>query len=198
MVVLVSREYRWLARELRPAPIRHRSILAAVLGLLFRYLPEIAAVLGLVWLWAALADRLGDWPAALVLAATASLLGWWPVSRRVLVALLGYVVTRHRLRTALVELRLTSRAGRLPLMLWLAPTPVGERVRLWCRAGVSAEDIADEAERLRAACFAREVRVTRDRRWSSLVVLDVVRRDPLGARHTVASPLADVAGSADA
>jgi hypothetical protein len=197
-VVLVSREFRWLARELRPAPVRRRSIAAAALGLLFRYLPETAAVLGLVWLWAALADRLGDWPAALVMAATGSLLVWWPVSRRVLVALLGYVVTRHRLRTALVELRLTSRAGRLPLVLWQVPTPVAERVRLWCRAGVSAEDIADEAERLRAACFAREVRVTRDRRWSSLVILDVVRRDPLGARHTVASPLADVAGSADA
>jgi len=97
-----------------------------------------------------------------------------------------------------VEVRATNHDGRLPLFLSVVPAPFGERVRLWCRAGVSAEDIADEAERLRAACFAREVRVTRDRRWSSLVILDVVRRDPLGARHTVASPLADVAGSVDA
>lgn len=170
----------------------------APLGAVFRYLPEISAVLGLLWMWTALGDRLGDWLAAVVLVATAGLLVWWPTSRRLLAALLGCTVTRHPLRTAVAELRLASRAGRLPLMLWLAPTPVGERVRLWCRAGVSAEDIADEAERLRAACFARDVRVTRDRRWSSLVVVEVVRRDPLGARRTVPSPLADAAGSPDA
>jgi hypothetical protein len=197
-VVAVSREFRWLARELRPAPARRRSVVAVVAGVLLRYLPEIVAGLGLVWLWAALADLLGDWPAAVVLAAVGGLLLWWAPSRWVLAAVAGCVVTRHRLRTALVELRLTSRAGRLPLVLWLGPTPVGERVRLWCRAGMSAEDLADESERLRSACFARDVRVTRDRRWSSLVVLDVIRRDPLGSDQTVRSPLADIAGDADA
>lgn len=189
----MSREFRLLARELRPAPARRRSLLGAVLGVLFRYLPEIGAGLALLWLWATLAGWLGGWPAAVVLAAVAGLLVWWPPSRRVLSAALGCVVTRHRLRTALVELRLVSRAGRLPLVLWLAPTPVGERVRLWCRAGMSAEDITDETDHLRSACFAREVRVVRDRRWSSLVTVEVIRRDPLGPGRTVQSPLADAA-----
>ena len=197
-MVAVSRDFRWLARELRPAPARRRSVVLAVLGWLARYSPEIVAVLGLVWVWAALADFVGGWSAAVALVAVAGLLAWWPASRRVLAVAIGCEVTRHRLRTALVELRLTSRAGRLPLVLWLAPTPVGERVRLWCRAGMSAEDIADETDHLRSACFAREVRVVRDRRWSSLVTVDVIRRDPLGSGRTVRSPLADATGGADA
>lgn len=193
----MSREFRWLARELRPVPIR-RSVAGVVLGGLLRYLPELAGVLGLVWLWALLADLLGDWPAVVVLAAVAGLLVWWPASRRVLAAMLGCEVTRHRLRTALIELRLTSRVGRLPLVVWLAPTPVGERVLLWCRAGMAAEDFEDETDHLRSACFARDVRVTRDRRWASLVTVDVIRRDPLASGDTVRSPLADAAGGEDA
>jgi hypothetical protein len=114
----------------------------------------------------------------------------WRRSRRWLLRGLGCVVTRYRLRTALVELRLTTRAGRLPLTVWLAPTPVGERVWLWCRAGISAEDIADEVDGIRAACCARDIRVTRDRRWAALVVVDVIRRDPLAATAAVVSPLA--------
>jgi hypothetical protein len=197
-VVAVSREFRWLARELRPGPVRRPSVVAMVLGWVLRYFPEIAAVLGGVWLWAVLANLLGGWPAAVALAAVAGLLLWWTPSRWVLVAVAGCVVTRHRLRTGLVELRLTSRAGRLPLLVWLAPSPVGERVWLWCRAGISAEDIADETERVRSTCFARDVRVTRDRRWSALVRLDVIRRDPLASDRIVRSPLSDVAGGADA
>ena len=196
-MVAVSREFRWLARELRPAPVRRRSVLGAVVGAVFRYLPEIAVGLFGLWVWAGVSSLVGDWPAVVVLAAVAGLLVWWPASRRVLAAVLGCVVTRHRLRTALVELRLTSRAGRLPVVVWLGPTPVGERVRLWCRAGMSAEDIADETDRLRSACFARDVRVVRDRRWSALVTVDVIRRDPLGPGRTVGSPLADAAGGAD-
>jgi hypothetical protein len=195
-VVLMSREFRWLARELRPRPVRERSVPAAVLGWVFRYLPELGLLAGLVWLWAALASRLGSWPALVVLVAGAGLLVWWPASRRVLTSALGCALTHHRLRTALIELRLSSRAGRLPLVLWLGPTPVGERVWLWCRAGMSAEDLADETDRLRSACVARDVRVTRDRRWSALVTLDVIRRDPLGSAQPVRSPLADV-GDAD-
>jgi len=187
----MSREFRWLARELRPQEQRQRFGLGAVLGWVLRYLPELSVVAGLVWLWAALASRLGSWPAVIVLAAGAGLLVWWPASRRVLASALGCCLTHHRLRTALVELRLTSRAGRLPLFLWLAPTPVGERVWLWCRAGMSAEDLADETDRLRAACVARDVRVTRNRQLSSLVTLDVIRRDPLGSARPVRSPLAD-------
>lgn len=189
----MSRELRFLARELRPAP-RRPSAVAAVLGWVFRHLPELLGLAVLVWLWSTVAGAVGRGWAAVVFVAAAVVLVAVPWSRRVLLVVAGCLVTQTRLRTGLIELRLTTHAGRLPLVLWLAPTPVGERVWLWCRAGVSPEDFADETDGLRSACFAREVRVTRDRRWSSLVVLDVVRRDPLAAGRPVASPLVGWAG----
>jgi hypothetical protein len=157
----------------------------------------IAALLSLAvlaWLWSTVANAVGRGWAAVLFVTVAAVLGAVPQTRRVLLVVLGCLVTQTRLRTGFIELRLTMHTGRLPLVLWLAPTPVGERVWLWCRAGVSPEDIADETDGLRSACFAREVRVTRDRRWSSLVVLDVVRRDPLAAGRPVPSPLADRSG----
>jgi hypothetical protein len=123
-------------------------------------------------------------------AVVAAALGW-PRSRRWLAAGLGCWVTRHRLHTAMVEVRLSTRAGRLPVFLAVLPTPVGERAWLWCRAGISAEDMADEIDRIRAALAARDVRIIRDRRWAALVVVEVIRRDPLAA-STIRSPLADL------
>jgi len=108
-------------------------------------------------------------------------------------ALLWCSVTRHRLHTGLVEVRATNRDGRLPLFLSVVPAPFGERVRLWCRAGISAEVIEDEADRLRAALWCRDVRVIRDRRRSALVTVEVVRRDPLAGRP-VRSELLDQLG----
>ena len=189
----MSRELRFLARELRPAP-RRPSTAAAVLGWVFRHLPVLLVLVVLAWLWSTVAGAVGrGWSVVLFAAVVAALVSV-PQTRRMLLVVLGCLVTQTRLRTGLIELRLTTHGGRLPFVLWLVPTPVGERVWLWCRAGVSAEDIADETDGLRSACFAREVRVTRDRRWSSLVVLDVIRRDPLAAGRPVASPLADRAG----
>jgi len=191
--VAVSRELRFLARELRPAP-RRPSAVAAVVGWVFRHLPVLLVLALLVWLWSAVSGAVGRGWAAVVFVAVAAVLVAAPWSRRALLVVLGCLVTQTRLRTGLIELRLTTHGGRLPFVLWLTPTPAGERVWLWCRAGVSPEDLADETDGLRSACFAREVRVTRDRRWSSLVVLDVVRRDPLAAGRPVPSPLADRAG----
>jgi len=159
-------------------------------GWLFRHLPEILALLLVVKVWSASVELIGPlWTVVFAAVLSVGLVSWRR-SRRWLLAGLGCLVTRYRLRTALIELRLTTRAGRLPLMLWLVPTPVGERVWLWCRAGISAEDIADEVDGIRAACCAREIRVTRDRRWAALVVVDVIRRDPLSAAAVVQSPLA--------
>ena len=58
-----------------------------------------------------------------------------------------------------------------------------------CRAGISAEDFQDRTEELRAACYARDARVTRNRRWSHLVTIDIIRRDTLAAKNTITSPL---------
>lgn len=188
-MVAVSREYRALARELRAEHRRRRPLLLVFLGWVLRYLPELVTGFVVLRVWLLTVDAVGPlWTALGGMAVTAAALRWRR-SRRWLLTCLGCLVTRYRLRTALVELRLTTRAGRLPLLLWLAPTPVGERVWLWCRPGLSAEDIADEIDGIRAACVAREIRVVRDRRWAALVVVDVIRRDPLASSAAVASPL---------
>jgi hypothetical protein len=191
-VVGVSRaEFRGLARELRPVQVRRRSVLQVAAGWLWRHLPEIVGLFLVLRAWAWSARSIGPtWTAALAGALVAVALGWGR-SRRWLAAGLGCWVTRHRLYTAMVEVRLSTRAGRLPLFLAVVPTPVGERAWLWCRAGISAEDTADEIDRIRAALAARDVRITRDRRWAALVLVEVIRRDPLAA-SAIRSPLADL------
>ncbi|HEY9472526.1 MAG TPA: hypothetical protein VIS06_01610 [Mycobacteriales bacterium] len=189
----MSREVRWLARELRPLPRRHRwPWPVRLLGWVVRHVPEIAVVVLVVLLVRACVHRVGPvWTgtgAGLLALGTVA----WDRSRRWVLAGLGCLVTRYRLRTALRELRLSARSGRLPGVLWMCPTPVGERVWLLCPVGVSAEDIADETDRIRSACYARDVRVVRDPRWSALVSVEVIRRDPLASSAAIRTPLVDV------
>jgi hypothetical protein len=190
-VVAVSREFRSLARELRAGVQPTRPLWLRAVDRVLRYLPELLTAAVMVWLWLSCVHAVGAWFTAALWLGALTLTLRWRRSRRWLVTALGLAVTRFRLRTALVELRLTNLAGRLPLVLWLVPTPVGERVWLWLRAGISAEDIAEEVDGIRAACAAREVRVARDPRWGALVVVDVIRRDPLAATVIVSSPLVE-------
>lgn len=88
------------------------------------------------------------------------------------------VITAHRLRCGFVQARIQSRRGRLPLILSTTPAPFGERVRVWCPAGTTAEAIKAARATLRAACWAADVRVTRDRGQSQRVTVDVIRRRP--------------------
>ena len=99
------------------------------------------------------------------------------------------VLTRHRLQRLCWEARLHTRSGRLPLILWTRPTKVGVRLYLLCRAGICAEDFGAHIGELRAACYARDARVTRHPTWSQLVTIDIIRRDKLAAKNTIPSPL---------
>jgi hypothetical protein len=99
------------------------------------------------------------------------------------------VLTRHRIQKLCWEARLHTRSGRLPLILWARPTKVGVRLHLLCRAGICAEDLDAHRGELRAACYAREARVTRNPTWSQLVTIDIIRRDTLAAGNTITSPL---------
>lgn len=112
-----------------------------------------------------------------------------PWSRRFLLGRFWCLVTRHRLQTVMWELRLHNRRFRLPLVLWTATTPVGERVWLLLRAGLSVNDFTQHAAELAVACGAREVRVTPVRSNSARVVLDVIRRDLLAPGRVVPSQL---------
>jgi hypothetical protein len=97
--------------------------------------------------------------------------------RRSLVARLWCVITPHRLRVGCVEARIHSRRGRLPSVLLTHRVPDGERLLLRCPAGVSAEDFRSARPMLRAACWAKDIRVTAHRRHAQLVTIDVVRAD---------------------
>ena len=112
-----------------------------------------------------------------------------PHSRRFITRRAWCVLARHRLQRLCYEARLHTRSGRLPLILWTRPTKVGERTWVLCRAGICAEDFEAHIGELRAACYARDARVTRNRRWSHLITIDIIRRDTLAAREIIASPL---------
>ena len=82
-----------------------------------------------------------------------------------------------------------TRSGRLPLVLRIHPTQVGERAVIWCRAGICAADFAAHSEEIAAACYARQARVEGNKRWAQLVQLDIVRRDTLAPHHVIHSGL---------
>ncbi|HEX5297843.1 MAG TPA: hypothetical protein VFW50_12715 [Streptosporangiaceae bacterium] len=161
---------------------------------------------GIAWRWrtellvlavlAVLADafwRFDTWTnltwTIVVLAVLVGLVAGVPHFRRFITRRAWCVHTRHRLQRLCYEARLHTRSGRLPLILWTRPTKVGERTWVLCRAGICAEDFEAHTGELRAACYARDARVTRNRRWSQLVTIDIIRRDTLAASHIITSPL---------
>ena len=128
------------------------------------------------------------WAAVTLTAFVLILLGV-PSTRRFLARRFWCVLGRHRLQRLCYEARLHTRSGRLPLILWTRPTKVGERTHILCRAGICAEDFDAHIGEIRAACYAREARVTRNPRWSQLVTIDVIRRDTLAAKESIPSTL---------
>jgi hypothetical protein len=159
-------------------------------GIAWRWRTELAIITVLAAAW----WRLDTWTtliwAVIVLAVITGLLGAVPHSRRFITRRFWCVLARHRLHRLCYEAKLHTRAGRLPLILWIRPTQVGERAWVLCRAGISAEDFQDHTDQLRAACYARDARATRHRRWSHLVTIDIIRRDTLAASELITSPLA--------
>jgi hypothetical protein len=127
--------------------------------------------------------------AAVVLAAAIGIVFAVPQSRRFITRRFWCVLARHRFHRLCWEARLHTRAGRLPVVLRTRPTKVGERLTVWCRAGIAADDFIGHSGELAAACYAREARVTRNTSWSQIVTVNIIRRDTLAARHKVGTPL---------
>ena len=88
------------------------------------------------------------------------------------------------------ETRMHTRSGRLSLVLRIHPTEVGEKALIWCRAGICFEDFEAHTGEIAAACYAREARIERSKRWAQLVQVNIVRRDTLAAHNVIASGLA--------
>ncbi len=111
----------------------------------------------------------------------------WPPSRQAIMARAWCVITPHRIRTGCTHAWIQTRDGRLPVVLYTVPADFGERVWLWCRAGITARDLQAARDVLRAACWASDVRVVVNDRHSHIVVLEVIRRLPAG-RHAGTTP----------
>lgn len=95
-----------------------------------------------------------------------------------LTAFAWQLITPHLLRSGMYQARIQNRDGRQPVIIRVTSEPFGERLRLWCPAGTSAEDLHAARGILRAACRAADVKVTRDQQRSHVVTLDVIRRPP--------------------
>lgn len=140
------------------------GILAAVTGASV----GIALELGTAWL-------IGLAAAAAVI--MAALLSWSPARRRI-IARAWCIITPHRIRAGCLHAWVQTRYGRLPVVLYTTPTDFGERALLWCRAGITAGDLAAAREILTAACWAIDVRVVPSQRYPHIVALEVIRRPP--------------------
>jgi len=171
-----------------------RSVLVRLVAVLWRLRTELTASVVGVWVWLWLTDRMPVWAAiAVLLLASAALMGWAP-SRRFVVGHMWCTVTRHRLRACMMQSRVMNYRGYVPWCLWVRPTRVGERVWLLMRPGICVDDLDTRTPHIAAACWARDARVRAWRRLVSVVLVDVVRRDPLTAGKLVGSPLPRLAG----
>jgi hypothetical protein len=157
-----------LQRDLRPVARPN------VLVLLWRWRWEVGTVLGLSGVLTLLVVRLG-WLAGPVVIGIAAAAAGWPEARYCLIAHGRSIATAHRVRTGCAQAWIQTRSGKLPAILLTRPEPYGERVYIWCRAGICLEDFEAASDILRAACWATEVRVTPSTRYSHIVILDVIR-----------------------
>ncbi len=173
-----------------------RSLIVRVLAVLWHLRMELAVSVAAVWGWLWLTDRMPSWAAVtVVLVATGALMGWGP-SRRFALGHVWCTVTRHRLRSCLVQSRVMNHRGYVPWCLWVRPTNVGERVWLLMRPGICVDDLDTRTSQIAAACWARDARVRAWRRLVAVVLVDVVRRDPLTSGKLIGSPLTGMAGGA--
>ena len=180
-----------------------RSWPVQLLLMFWRWAIELMLLIDFLVLGAEI-HSVSGWPVKVSLAVAVGVLAWLvtllyviPVTRPGVPGLFWCLVTRHRLRTFFLQARVFNRSARLPWIVMIRPTPVGERVWVWLVPGLSIDDFASSVEKLSAACWARTVRVERSRKVGALVRLDVVRRDPLMAVEHLPSVLIPTARRGD-
>ena len=160
-------------------------------GTLFRFRTELAAVTAVTAGGWELAKAITLTWAVVIVMVTVAVVAVLPWSRRCVIRRAWCVLSRHRIQKVCYETRMHTRSGRLPLVLRIRPTRVGERALIWCRAGICAEDFEAHAAEIAAACLARQARIEGSKRWAQLVHVDIVRRDTLAPHYVIPSGLAD-------
>ncbi|MCP9949282.1 hypothetical protein [Actinomadura madurae] len=162
-----------------------------VIRVLWWWAPEIITAALVVSGFALLSMHTGLVVRVLVVALVAGIPAGVPAVRRRVVALVWCLISRHRLRACFNEFIISNRSGSLPLILWATPTPVGERVWIWLRPGLSLADLESRLDKIAVACWAANITVERaSSRNAAFVRADIKRRDALTG--TVNSPLVDL------
>ena len=169
----------------------HRS----AAGVLWRFRTEITAcAAGVTGIWELDRAVAATWT-VVILTVSVAVITVLPPARRQVTRRACCILSRHRIHRVCFETRMHTRSGRLPLVLRIYPTEVGERAIIWCRAGICAEDFELNAAEIAAACYARQARIEGHRRWTQIVILDIVRRDTLAPGYVISSGL--VSGRSD-
>ncbi|MEU4233053.1 hypothetical protein AB0F17_52925 [Nonomuraea sp. NPDC026600] len=144
------------------------------LVVLWRWRYEVTTVVCLPLLAYLIVTSFG--PISLAVVAVPAVIVLWPPARSGAWGRIRCVVTAHRIRVGLVEAYVVNRRGKIPVIVWCAPAPFGERVWVWCRAGTTPSAIGQGRDVIAAACWASEV-VVRPRSGSPhWVLLEVIRQ----------------------
>jgi hypothetical protein len=187
IALLAGVAFGWITGALAGAIVAAWPVIRAI----WWWAPETLLAGSLVFGWIELADH-----TTLIyrLAFTAAITGIPAIIRPIrtrLYQVFWCLITRHRIRTCFSEFIITNRTGSLPLILWARPTPVGERVWLWLRPGLSLDDLQDRLDKIAVACWATAALAeVASRSNAAFVRLDIKRRDVLTG--TITSPLLDM------
>ncbi|GGP12380.1 hypothetical protein LDL08_19505 [Nonomuraea glycinis] len=146
---------------------------------LWRIRTELLLVAGLALFAVTLlgATLEGRWLPFILLSSAISAPAATRTGRNWVMAHVWCVISRHRLQRVCLETTMHTRAGRIPLVLWITPTRTGEKALILTRAGISAEEFDAYSEEIAAACWARNSLVFRHHRRANLVIVEIVRRD---------------------
>ncbi len=160
-----------------------------VVRLLWWWTPEIGLTIATAWAWTALASNTAAWLTALVLAVVIGVPALVAPIRRRLVAIAWCVIVRHRLRVCFSQFIVANKSGSLPLIGLAVPTPVGERVWVMLRPGLSLSYLQGQLDKIAVACHATSAVVEQTNRngSSARVRFDIKRREVLTS--DIGSPL---------
>ncbi|TDC82512.1 hypothetical protein E1193_11695 [Micromonospora sp. KC606] len=162
-----------------------------VLRVLWWWTPEIGITTLVGAGWVQLANHTTTPVTLLVVALVVGVPAAIPATRRAVLAWAWCLVVRHRLRVCFAQFIIANQSGSLPLILWARPTPVGERVWVYLRPGLSLADLEGRLDRIAVACHASTALIERASDGNAAYLrFDIKRREVLTAQ--VGSPLVDV------
>ena len=162
-----------------------------VVRLLWWWTPEVGITTVVLTGWVQLASHTPTLVTLPVVALVVGVPAAVPAVRRRFTAWAWCLIVRHRLRVCFSQFIVANQSGSLPLILWAKPTPVGERVWVYLRPGLSLSDLEGRLDKIAVTCHASSALIERaSERTAAYLRFDIKRREVLTAM--VGSPLVDV------